>query len=253
MNWLSEMRLMVVPMLLVLLLAMQGESLGQNRDTQHGKATLHDDGTKTETVKDMNKREITETTYDARGVVISKKTFLVNQNGDPIQGVIHDGAGTLVAKVMFGFDDLGRLKEERCVNTRGEVFRRVIHGYDPAGKRLRPQAFDYQVNAPNMKPASIDFTRGKAPPRGVDAGEGQAAAAPAAAVNGQPQIMSVSPSGYAQPVQSQQDAYRQAYEQQQQQQMGQAAQSRATAAPAAAAPREKEKRRGFWPFGKKDK
>lgn len=231
----------------ITLLVTCGLGLGQSHKSnsvQHGKATWHDDGTKTETVKDMNKRQITETTYDARGVVVTKKTFAVNENGDPIQGVIHDGAGNLVARVMFGFDDFGRLIEERCVNTRGEVFRRVIHSYDASGKRLRPQAFDYKVNSPNMKPASIDFTRRTPPPRGAAVANQQQVQTP----DGQPQIMSVSPtSGYVEPVQNPQDAYRQAYDQQQQSQMGQGQRG------GSSSPATKEKKKGFWPFGKKDK
>ncbi|TLD70479.1 hypothetical protein FEM03_12175 [Phragmitibacter flavus] len=226
---------------------------------QHGKKVLHDDGTQTESVKDMNKGEITETTFDSRGTPISKKTFQVNRNGDPIQGVIHDGAGNLIAKVLFGFDDLGRLKEERCVNTSGEVFRRVIHQYDAAGQKLRPLAYDFKVNAPNMKVATLDFTGRKRAPERVTPGNAVNALNPGnpqptgvVQPGGQPQIMSVSPSsGYVQP--TQQQAYEEAYRQQQMQQTQMApAQTQNQTQQAPGAPKEEKKRR-FWPFGKKDK
>ena len=35
--------------------------------------TLHDDNTRTESVRDTNKRELTETIYNSRGVVIGGK------------------------------------------------------------------------------------------------------------------------------------------------------------------------------------
>jgi hypothetical protein len=223
---------------------------------QHGKKVLHDDGTQTESVKDMNKGEIVETTFDSRGTPISKKTFQVNRNGDPIQGLIHDGAGNLIAKVMFGFDDLGRLKEERCVNTRGEVFRRVIHQYDAAGQRLRPLAYDFAVNAPHMKTATIDFTgRKRAPERVMP---GNAVASPVqgevSQPGGQPQIMSVSPNAaYAQPAQqqplTQQQAYEEAYRQQQMMMQGNYGQGQGQGKASA----KDEKKRRIWPFGKKDK
>jgi len=226
----------------------QAQSYFYDTSIQHGKATLHDDGTRTESVKDMNKREITETTYDSRGIVISKKLFMVNENGDPIRGIIYDGQGNHIAKVDFGFDDLGRLRVERCTNMQGEVFRQVIHTYDPSGKRLRPQAFDYAVKAPNMKPATIDFTgRKPAPDRSVDtAGAASETQQPQVVQPGQqPQVMSVSPSGYVQPTQQaqpNQEAFQEAYQRQMQPTQSQAVE-----------PKKEEKKRGFWPFGKKDK
>jgi hypothetical protein len=122
------------------------------------RAVIHQDGTRSDVIKDPLKHEMTEITYDPRGVVISKKTYLLNENGDPTQGQIFDGAGNLIARVQFSFDDLQRLSEERCVNMQGEVFRRVLHQYDANGKALPVKAMDYKVNAPNMRSASIDFT-----------------------------------------------------------------------------------------------
>ncbi len=124
----------------------------------NARAVLHQDDTKTHSVKDPLKKQQTETTYNRHGVVIAERVFLLNDNGDPTQGVIYDGAKNLVARVIFYFDDLGRVVEERCVNAQGEVFRRVIRTYDRSGKPMPPQAFDFPVNAPNMSVGSVDFT-----------------------------------------------------------------------------------------------
>ena len=120
--------------------------------------TLHQDGSKTETVKDSFKHEMTETIYDARGVVIAKKKFLLGASGDPTQGTIYDGAGNVIATVQFFFDDLGRVIEERCTNTNHEVFQRVIRQYDVNGKPLQPQVINLPVKAPTMRPARVDYT-----------------------------------------------------------------------------------------------
>jgi hypothetical protein len=128
---------------------------------------LHPDGTRTESTKDPVKLQQTEKTYDARKVVIAEKIFMLNQNGDPTQGIIYDGAGNLVARVNFYFDDLGRVVEERCLNAKNEIFRRVIRQYDKSGRALPPQAFDYKVNAPHMSASTIDFTNmPELPPKG---------------------------------------------------------------------------------------
>ncbi|HEY2573769.1 MAG TPA: hypothetical protein VGH65_06860, partial [Verrucomicrobiaceae bacterium] len=64
-------------------------------------STLHTDGTRTDSVKDLFKHEMTETTYDARKIVIAKKKFLLGENGDPTQGTIYDGADNVIARVQF--------------------------------------------------------------------------------------------------------------------------------------------------------
>jgi hypothetical protein len=149
--------------------------------TVNARTVLHPDDTKTESTKDPIKLQQTEKTYDARGVVIAEKVFILNQNGDPTQGIIYDGAGNLVARVNFYFDDLGRVVEERCLNAKGEIFRRVIRQYDKSGRALPPQAFDYKVNAPHMSSATIDFTNMPAlPPKG--SGQNQAPQQPGQAL-----------------------------------------------------------------------
>ena len=133
----------------------------------NARTVLHPDGTKTDSTKDPVKLQQTEKTFDSRGIVIAEKVFILNQNGDPTQGIIYDGAGNLVARVNFYFDDLGRVVEERCLNAKGEIFRRVIRQYDKGGRALPPQAFDYKVNAPHMSASTIDFTNMPAlPPKG---------------------------------------------------------------------------------------
>jgi hypothetical protein len=180
----------------MLLLGARAGAQQINTTTVSARAILHTDGTRTESVKDVIKREMKDTTYDARGVVIATKIFLLNDNGEPVQGVIRDGADNLIARVQFFFDDLGRVIEERCVNTQNEIFRRVIHQYDPNGRPLPVKSFDYEVNAPSMRAGKINFTNIVPPPDG----NGTAAPAPSGQPQqpGQaPQIQTVSPRGGA--------------------------------------------------------
>lgn len=160
---------------------------GPNATMVAATTTLHKDGTRTDSVKDMFKHELTETVYDARKVVIAKKKFLLGDNGDPTQGTIYDGADNVVARVHFEFDDLGRVIEERCTNNQNEIFQRVIRRYDASGKPLQPQVFNYPVKAPSMRPASANFTQ---PPSSGPARQG---AAPVNSPGQTPQIETVSP------------------------------------------------------------
>lgn len=136
--------------------------------------TLHTNGTRTESVKDLFKHELAETTYDGRGVVISKKKFLLNEKGDPTQGTIYDDADNVIARVQFIFDELDRVVEERCTNTQNEVYQRVFRRYDSGGKPLQPQVVNYAVKAPNMGPAKINYTQPQDPRSNRAGGSGQA-------------------------------------------------------------------------------
>lgn len=206
----------------VLVLTSATASNGQqvNASTVSAKAILHTDGTRTESVKDVTKREMKDTTYDTRGVVIATKIYLLNDNGDPIQGVIRDGADNLIARVQFYFDDLGRLIEERCVNTQNEIFRRVIHQYDVNGKALPVRSFDYAVKAPNMMVGKINFTKTLPPPDESESTAPTKGPAQPKLPGQAQQVQTVSPRSGA-----------------------------VTTAPAA--PAEEKKSRGFFGFGKK--
>ena len=135
----------------------------------HAKKTLYPDGTKSESVMDLFKHQVTETTYDTQDVIIARKVYLLNENGLATQGIISDGVGHPIANVKFFYDELGRLIEQRLINMQGEVFRRIIQSYDPDGKPLKPKAYNYNVKAPTMRTSTTDFTQAR--PASVKTGE----------------------------------------------------------------------------------
>lgn len=141
------------------------------------RTVYHADGTRTESVKDPVTREMTEVTYNANNVVVLRKIYLLNERGQVSQGNLYDGAGNLQARSQVFFDEFGRVKEERLVNLQGEVFQRTLHEYRPDGKPKPPKVINYNVKAPTMKPATIDFTKIAPPPQSPVASSGQPAAA----------------------------------------------------------------------------
>ena len=130
------------------------------------RSIYHPDGTRTESVNNPDTRELTETTYDARGVVVSRHLYLLNEKGQVSQGNIYDGAGNLVARAQSYFDEFGRLKESRLFNLQGECFQQSVHEYGPNGKAKKPKVINYNVRTPTMRPAVVDFT-GTTPPPGA--------------------------------------------------------------------------------------
>jgi hypothetical protein len=128
-----------------------------------GRSIYHSDHSRTEVVTNPEVHEMTESTYGADNVLSVRKVFLLNERGEPTQGNVYDGRGQLVARVQCLYDDLGRRGEDRLVNLDGEVFQRVIYGYNDKGKALPPKVINLQVaNAPTIRPPSIDFTKDQA-------------------------------------------------------------------------------------------
>lgn len=124
-----------------------------------GRTIYHSDDSRTESVRDPNTRELTEMTYTAAGALTTKKVFLLNEKGEPMQGNVYDGRGNLVARCQSFYDEFGRRKEDRLTNLKGEVFQQVIHTYGSDGKALSPKVINLDASSPMMKPAAVDFTQ----------------------------------------------------------------------------------------------
>lgn len=116
------------------------------------------DGSHVECVQDLDLREQTEITFNTQGIKTARKVYLLNQQGLPTNGNIYDGKDQLKARAQFLFDSFDRLSEQRMFNLQGEVFQRIVFNYDSKGRQLPPKSVTYNVKAPDMKSAPIDFT-----------------------------------------------------------------------------------------------
>ena len=129
------------------------------------RSTYHDDKSHTESVVDKTTNELTQATYNAGGALISKKHFLLNEQGLPTQGHIYDGRGNLVARSQVYFDEFRRAKEMRSFNLQGQCYQQVIYEYGSDGKAKPPKVINVNPSAtPSIKPGVIDFTQTTAPP-----------------------------------------------------------------------------------------
>lgn len=124
------------------------------------RSTYHPDNSHTESVVDKATNELTESTFNASGALISKKHYLLNERGLPTQGHIYDGRGNLVARSQVYFDEYGRAKEMRSFNLQGRCYQQVIYEYGPDGKAKQPKVVNVDPRAaPSIKPGVIDFTQ----------------------------------------------------------------------------------------------
>ena len=144
----------------------RGQGANPAADMINARALYHKDGMRTESVRNPETRELSETVYDPRGVVISRRLYLLNERGQVAQGNIYDGAGNLIARAQSFFDEFGRAKEDRLLNLQGEVFQQTIHEYGADGKARKPKVVNFNTKTPAMKPALIDLT-GSTPPPGT--------------------------------------------------------------------------------------
>lgn len=124
----------------------------------------YDDNSHTDTVLDMNVREMEEKTFDANGALQMRKHYLVNDLGQPTQGNVYDGRNNLVARSRILFDEFNRIKEMQTANLQGEVFQQIIYSYDASGKAGKPKVINYNTKTPTFKPATMDFTKVMPPP-----------------------------------------------------------------------------------------
>ena len=149
----------------VFLLVTAPSATGANRaDMIHARGIYHPDGTRTESVKDPETKVLTETTFNPNNVVVSRHVYLLNENGQVVQGNIYDGAGNLVARSQSTFDEFARVKESHMMNLQGEVFQQTFYEYGADGKAKKPKVVNYNVKAPTMRPAVVDFTGTTRPP-----------------------------------------------------------------------------------------
>ncbi len=139
---------------------------------QTARTVLFPDGTKTEATIDLAIREQTEITYNAQGVKTARKVYLLNEQGQPVQGNVYDGKDQLKARAQFFFDEFGRLSEQRMLNLQGEIFQRIVFSYDKNGNPLPPKSFNYGVKSPSMQAAPIDFTKPQADRPRLDRSQG---------------------------------------------------------------------------------
>ncbi len=159
------MKSLFVPSLLFALALNAAAADAKKAASVNGRTVYHDNGTYTESVQDLSIREQNEVTYNAQNAVIAKKKYLLNEQGQPLQGNIYDGRGELKARAQFLYDEFGRMSEQRMYNLQGEIFQIISFPYDNNGKALTPKSRTFNVSTPDMKAGSIDFTNQRTAPR----------------------------------------------------------------------------------------
>lgn len=116
------------------------------------KTILHDNGFKTESVRNPGTKVLEEKTYNRKNILIARKVFELDSEGRALRGLVFDTKKKLIGRIQFGFDEFGRMEEERTWNAHNKLIKRLIYRYDKEGKRSRPMAFHYGGDEKFAKP-----------------------------------------------------------------------------------------------------
>ncbi len=146
--------------LLALALALPGTLQGSD-PTIVAQVVLHEDGRRTEHVRNPEARTIEAFTRDTAGVLVKRELFRLRSDGQPAQCHIYDGSGNLLFRALYRYDEHGRKLEEASYNRAGRMVRRVIYRYDEQGRPLQPIAQnipDPSGSAPIIAPVAPQLT-----------------------------------------------------------------------------------------------
>lgn len=160
------------PIFLTLLLMLPAAAVcaqGQKPVEAYSRVHHHKDGSRTESRKDGDKKEIHELTYNKDGVLAYKRIFLTDSKGRSRRGYILDGKLNPLGSIEFGYDPTtDQLVEERQYNKEAKLIRRLFYPGSLKDPRFSKRfvAFNYDPSNPGAKP--VQATEHVQPTRPVE-------------------------------------------------------------------------------------
>ncbi len=104
------------------------------RDKVLARVTIHEDGSRTHTVRNDGDRILEQRTYNAASILLMKRIFQLDRQGRALSGVAFDGRSNLLFTMRYMFDKNGRLYEEQIYDKGNRVIRLLRHSYGADGK-----------------------------------------------------------------------------------------------------------------------
>ena len=108
-------------------------------------STLHGDGTRTDTQKDIDNHTSETKTYDTSQKLVQRCVYTLDEQGREVEGVVYNAKDVIIARVAFSYDPLGRISEQIEKTPNGALFRRLVFTRDANG-RATVVAYDAQGN-----------------------------------------------------------------------------------------------------------
>ena len=108
-------------------------------------STLHGDGTRTDTQKDIDNHTAETRTYDVSKKLVQRCVYTLNDEGKEVEGVMYNAKGAIVSRSSFKYDIMGRVSEQINKAPDGTLLGRMVISYDATG-RPTMTAYDAQGN-----------------------------------------------------------------------------------------------------------
>jgi hypothetical protein len=132
-------------------------------NTIHAITVIHEDGSKTVTVTEPDKRTSEASTYDSHDKLLQKIVYALDDQNQPATGVVYTPDNRPVFKSVYKRDDMNRISEEDDYTMDGQPIRRFVYEFGADGKVSRIRAFDGQGNEMQQSAARKD--QSQVPPR----------------------------------------------------------------------------------------
>ena len=121
--------------------------------------TLHPDGTRTDLIRDLDAATAESKTLDAAGKLLQRSTFKLDENGEPIEGIVYNAKGQASYKFVYNRNTSGLISEELDMSADGKLLRKLIYRYGSTGQIAGIDAFDAEGNP--LKSASTGGSPGR--------------------------------------------------------------------------------------------
>lgn len=107
--------------------------------------TLHGDGSRTDTQKDIDNHLIETKTYDASKKLVQRSVMKLDDDGLATEGILYNNKDVVVARMAYKYNAEGKAKEQTNFDPNGKLLGRMVFDYDAKG-HVTVQAFDAQGN-----------------------------------------------------------------------------------------------------------
>ena len=111
-------------------------------------STLHGDGSRTDTTRDIDNHVMETKTYNASKKLVQRCVFTLDDQGLATEGVMYNAKDVIVARMAYKYDALGQMSEQVNKAPNGSPLGKLVFTHDAKG-RVTVQAFDAQGNPVN--------------------------------------------------------------------------------------------------------
>ncbi len=131
-----------LPFVLALFLAPLAHAQFTRGDAIKATTTVHADGTRSTLVVNPETQSAEETYFDTGGKVTQKIVYPLDAQNQPIGAITYNGKGAVIAKSSYVRDGSGRIGEETITSPTGQFLRKRVYSYSTKNKISRVDEYD---------------------------------------------------------------------------------------------------------------